>query len=319
MVRKNKGSMLLIGLWLIAAAIGPTVLCASSTIAGATIQQKIFATPAAAVDALIEANRANKIRELLAILGPESAKVIHSGDPVADKRGRAQFVANYDEAHKLELDGQDKAILIVGKEEWPLPIPLVHQQAGWRFDTNAGVEEILNRRIGHNELSVIEVCRAYVVAQREYAAKRLSSGGPAEYAQHFMSTDGQHNGLYWPVKSGEEESPLGELIAAARAAGYSPGTAHAKPRPYYGYYFRILTEQGKNASGGAKNYVVNGHLTGGFALLAYPATYGDSGIMTFVVNQDGIVYQTNLGPATTSVAQQITQYDPDSSWQVSKP
>ena len=315
---RNTGSVLLIGLWLIAAAIGLIATPASSAMAAA-MQQKTFATPAAAVDALIAANRANRVRELIVILGPEGAKLIHSGDPVADKRGRDRFVAAYDEAHKLEFDGQDKAILIVGREEWPLPIPLVRQQAGWRFDTRAGMEEILNRRVGHNELSVIEVCRAYVVAQREYAAKRLKSGGPSEYAQHFMSTDGQHNGLYWPVKPGEDESPLGPLIARARAAGYSPGIPHAKPRPYYGYYFRILTQQGKNAPGGAKNYVVNGHTTGGFALIAYPATHDDSGIMTFVVNQDGIVYQKNLGPATTRIAQRITQYDPDPSWQVSHP
>ena len=224
---RNTGSVLLIGLWLIAAAIGPIAISASSAMAAAAMQQKTFATPAAAVDALIAANRANKMRELLALLGPEGAKLIHSGDPVADKGGRERFLAAYDEAHKLELDGQDKAILIVGKEEWPLPIPLVRQEAGWRFDTTAAVEEILNRRIGRNELSVIEVCRAYVVAQREYAAKRLKAGGTSEYAQHFMSTDGQHNGLYWPVKPGEDESPLGPLIARARAAGYSPGKATA--------------------------------------------------------------------------------------------
>ncbi len=316
---RNTGSMLLTRLWFIAAASGLIAISASPAMAAAAMQEKTFATPAAAIDALIAANRTNRIRELIAILGPKGAKLIHSGDPIADKRGRDRFVAAYDEAHKLELDGQDKAILIVGKEEWPLPIPLVRKRTGWRFDTKTGMEEILNRRIGHNELSVIEVCRAYVVAQREYAAKRLGPGGSPEYAQHFMSTNGQHNGLYWPVKSGEEESPLGPLIARARAAGYSPGTPHANPRSYYGYFFRILTQQGKNAPGGARSYVVNGHATGGFALIAYPATYGDSGIMTFLVNQDGIVYQKNIGAATTRIAQRITQYDPDSSWQVSRP
>jgi hypothetical protein len=253
------------------------------------------------------------------MLGPEGAKLIHSGDPVADRHGRTRFIAAYDEAHKLELDGDSKAILIVGTDQWPLPIPLVREHARWRFDTKAGADEILNRRIGRNELSVIEVCRAYVAAQREYAAKRLGSGGSPEYAQHFMSTIGQRDGLYWPVKAGEEESPLGPLIARARAAGYRPGTPHVKPRPYYGYYFRILTQQGQIAPGGARKYIVNGHMTGGFALIAYPATYADSGIMTFIVNQDGIVYQKNLGPATTHIAQQITQYDPDLSWQASEP
>lgn len=318
MMRKV-GSSLLIGLWLGATGMGIVAIPASSAMAAAVAQQKTFATPETAVDALIAANRDNSTRELLAILGPDGAKLIRSGDPVADKRGRERFLAAYDEAHQLELDGQDKAILVVGKEEWPLPIPLVRQQAGWRFDTKAGMEEILNRRIGRNELSVIEVCRAYVAAQREYAATGPGPDGRPEYAQHFMSTDGQHNGLYWPVKPGEEESPLGPLIAQARAAGYAPGAPHTKPRPYYGYYFHILTRQGNSAPGGARNYVVDGHMTGGFALIAYPATYGDSGIMTFIVNQDGIVYQKKLGPATARIAQQITRYDPDVSWQVSGP
>ena len=245
--------------------------------------------------------------------------MIHSGDPVADRRGRKLFVAAYDEEHKLERDGDHKATLIVGKDEWPLPIPLVREHAHWRFDTKAGADEILNRRIGRNELNVIEVCRAYVEAQREYAAKKLGPGGTAEYAQHFMSKIGQRDGLYWPVKAGEEESPLGPLIARARAAGYRPGTPHPRPRPYYGYYFHILTQQGPNAPGGAKDYVVDGRMTGGFALIAYPATYGDSGIMTFIVNQDGIVYQKNFDQDTTHIATAITQYDPDGSWQVSEP
>ncbi len=163
------------------------------------------------------------------------------------------------------------------------------------------------------------MCRGYVAAQREYAAMRLGPGGTPEYAQRFMSTSGQRDGLYWPVKEGEAESPSGPLIAQARAAGYQPGTPHVKPRPYYGYYFRVLTRQGENASGGAKNYIVDDHMTGGFALLAYPATYGDSGIMTFMVNQAGIVYQKNLGPDTPRRVSQISQYDPDASWQVSEP
>ena len=163
------------------------------------------------------------------------------------------------------------------------------------------------------------MCRAYVAAQREYAAKKLGSGSAAEYAQHFMSKFGERDGLYWPVKAGEEERPLGPLIARARAVGYRPGTPHPKPRPYNGYYFHILTKQGQSTPGGAKDYVVNGHMTGGFALIAYPATYGDSGMMSFIVNQDGIVFQKNLGPNTTRIAAAFTQYDPDGSWQVSQP
>jgi len=281
--------------------------------------QKTFATPEAAIDALIAANRGDHITKLFAILGSDGAKLIHSGDPVADRRGRKLFVAAYDQEHKIERDGDRKATLIVGKDEWPLPIPLVREHARWRFDTQAGADEILNRRIGRNELSVIEVCHAYVEAQREYFAKKLGPGGTAEYAQHFMSKIGLRDGLYWPAKAGEEESPLGPLIARARAAGYRPGTPHPRPRPYYGYYFHILTQQGPNAPGGAKDYVVDGRMAGGFALIAYPTTYGDSGVMTFMVNQDGIVYQKNFGPETKRVAAAMTQYDPDGSWQVSKP
>jgi Protein of unknown function (DUF2950) len=314
----NAANRLMIALRLGAVAMGLTTIAVVAPMAAAA-SQRTFATPTEAVDALIAANRGNQIGKLLAILGPEGAKLIHSGDLVADQNGRTRFIAAYDEAHKLELEGDSKAILIVGADEWPLPIPLVREHARWRFETKAGVDEILNRRIGRNELSVIEVCRFYVAAQREYAAKRMGPGGSADYAQHFMSTIGQRDGLYWPVTAGEEESPLGPLIARARAAGYRPGTPHLKPRPYYGYYFRILTQQGQNAPSGAKDYVVNNHMTGGFALIAYPATYADSGIMTFIVNQNGIVYQKNLGPATTRIAQQVRQYDPDPSWQASEP
>jgi hypothetical protein len=315
---RTSANRLLIALRLGAAAMALVAIAAVSPVAAAPLQ-KTFATSAAAVDALMAANRGNHIGRLLAILGPQGAKLIHSGDLVADRRGRRLFVAAYDEAHKFEHDGDSKATLIVGAEDWPLPIPLVREHARWRFDTKAGEDEILNRRIGRNELSVIEVCRAYVAAQHEYAAKNLGPGGSAEYAQHFMSKVGQRDGLYWPVKAGEEESPLGPLIARARAAGYRPGTPHLKSRPYYGYFFRILTQQGQNAPGGAKDYVVNKRMTGGFALIAYPATYGDSGIMTFIVNQDGIVYQKNLGPDTTRIAAAITQYNPDGSWQASQP
>lgn len=300
-----------------AAAVSLIMIAAVPATAAAT-SQKTFVTPAAAVDALIGANRADHTGDLLAILGPEGAKLIHSGDPVADRHGKTRFVAAYDEAHKIELE-DSKAILIVGKDEWPFAIPLIREPSGWRFDTKAGADEILNRRIGRNELTVIEVCHAYVVAQREYAAKGLGPGGSVDYAQHFMSKAGHRDGLYWPAKPDEDASPLGPLIASARAAGYSPGTPHVKQQPYYGYYFRILTQQGRKAPGGAMNYIVNGHMTGGFALVAYPATYGDSGIMTFIVNQDGIVHQKNLGPATPRIAAEITQYDPDQSWQVSKP
>jgi hypothetical protein len=289
-------------------------IAASIASAAAIIRQKHFSTPDAAVDALIVANRDDDKPALLAILGADGSKLIRSGDRVEDSRGRARLVAAFEEAHKIELEGQDKAVLIVGKEEWPLPIPLIHDPAGWRFDTKAGEEEILNRRIGHNELKVIEVCRGYVAAQREYAALKI--GGQSEFARRFLSTPQQHDGLYWPIEPGETESPFGPLVAQAQASGYpaASAAANAKPRPYYGYYFRILLAQGPNAPGGAMSYLSEGHMTRGFALVAYPATYGDSGVMTFIVNQSGIVFEKNLGTATLRIAQQITQYDPDSSW-----
>jgi hypothetical protein len=193
-------------------------------------------------------------------------------------------------------------------------IPLVHSSSGWRFDTTAGRKEILDRRIGRDELAVIEVCRAYVHAQWEYAALSAHSGSSARYALHFMSREGKHDGLYWPTRAGEPQSPLGPLVAQARVAGYAPGGGHGKPRPYYGYYFRILSAQGPHAPGGARSYLLGGHMTGGFALLAYPAKYGDSGIMTFMVNQEGIVFQKNLGPQTAKIAPSIERYDPDGSW-----
>jgi hypothetical protein len=295
-----------------------TVAAIAASIASAatpTVRQKHFATPDVAVEALIAAYRENSQPRLLAILGVEGAKLIRSGDPVADRRGRARFVAAFDEAHKIDLNGQDKAMVIVGKEEWPLPIPLIREANGWRFDTQAGEEEILNRRIGRNELKVIEVCRGYVEAQQDYAARKI--GGQSEFARRFVSSRGQHDGLYWSVKPGDPESPLGPLVAQAQASGYTVGKAAAantSPRPYYGYYFRILLAQGPNASGAAKSYVIDGHMTRGFALIAYPAIYGDSGVMTFIVNQSGIVFEKNLGSDTARIARQITQYDPDSSW-----
>ena len=299
-----------------AAAMGFLVVVTVPALAR-DLRQETFATPAAAVDALIAANRGNHIGKLHAILGPESSRLVRSGDSIADKGARARFLASYDAGHKLEFDGEQKAILIVGSDEWPLPIPIIRQHDRWRFDSKAGEEEISNRRIGRNELTVIAVCRAYVAAQREYAAKKPGPGGTAEYAQHFISKADVRDGLYWPTKEGEEESPLGPLVAQARTAGYRPGAPHLEPRPYYGYFFRILTRQGPRAPGGAKDYIVNGHMTGGFALVAYPAIHGDSGIMTFIVDQDGIVYEKNLGAGTKRIAAAIADYNPDETWQAS--
>ena len=289
------------------------VIAASSVVLAVTVEQSHFKSEQDAVDALVDATRNNQTERLLQILGPDGGKLIYSGDPVADRNGRTRFVAAYEQAHRIETEGADKAVLVVGGEEWPLPIPLVRTGRDWHFDTKAGQQEILHRRVGRNELGVLEVCRAYVQAQREYASLQLSLGRGREYAQHFHSHPGTHDGLYWPVAVGEPESPLGPLVAQAQAAGYA---GDGMPRPYYGYYLRILRRQGAHAPGGAKNYIIDGHMTRGFALLAYPVEYGDSGVMTFMVNEQGIVFEKNLGRGTAALARAIEQYDPDESWRV---
>ncbi len=298
--------------WFSIAVLSVAATLLSPSALAAQAQQETFSAPEQAVDALIAANRIGSTAELLKILGPESEKLISSGDPIADKAGKDRFIAAYDASHRLESQGADRVVLIVGKQDWPFPIPLLRQGSVWRFDTKSGEGEILDRRIGRNELNVIEVCRAYVEAEREYAAKDRLGSGHLEYARHFLSTSGKHDGLYWPTDAGEEQSPLGPLIAKARTAGYIAKKGESKP--YYGYYYKTLERQGPNAPGGAKNYVVDGHMTGGFAIVAFPARYGDSGVMTFVVNQNGIVYQKDLGPETASIAGNLTQFDPDATW-----
>jgi DUF2950 family protein len=294
--------------------IAAAAFCAmSAAVTAGEGAQSDYATPDAAATAFVTALRTNDQQALLAILGPEGEKLIHSGDEVADRRGRERVVAAYDKGHKLQID-KDTATLIVGAENWAVPIPIARKGARWQFDTVASAQKIIDRRVGRNELSVIEVCRAYVTAQREYASESPLGKGLHQYAQKFDSSPGQHDGLYWEAESGQPQSPFGPLIAHARAHGYTGDDQAFKPAPYHGYFYRILTRQGAHAPGGAKDYVVSGRMTKGFALLAFPARWGDSGIMTFVVNQDGIVFQKNLGPETEQLAQQINEYDPDSSW-----
>jgi hypothetical protein len=204
---------------------------------------------------------------------------------------------------------------VVGEEEWPLPIPLTHANSGWWFDTAMGLEEVLNRRIGRNELNVLEVCRVYVDAQEEFFALHANRKFQHEYAQRFQSSRGQHDGLYWPAAKGQQESPLGPFLAAAAEEGY-PRKMLSKRTPYHGYYYRILKSQGSHASGGKKDYVVSGHMKGGFALIAFPDRYGNSGVMTFIVNQDGIIYEKNLGFDTAEIAKVTREFDPDNSWNV---
>jgi hypothetical protein len=281
----------------------------------AEAKQKYFASAEAGVEALMAALKANDVKAMLAILGPEARPLIVTGDPVADRREREQVVRDYEESHSLAMSGETKAVLQIGKDDWPMPIPLVKENDGWRFDTHAGKEEILNRRIGRNELAAIEVCRAYVDAQREYYLRNPGREALHQYAQKFLSTKGKRDGLYWRTRDGEEPSPLGPLIARAQGRGYVKAKdPQGKPLPYYGYYYRILKAQGADAPSGAYDYVVRGKMIGGFALVAYPANWGNSGVMTFIVNHDGVVYQKDLGPNTAALARIMTRFDPDSTW-----
>jgi hypothetical protein len=271
-----------------------------------------FTSPDAAIQALIAATRAGNVADLVKIFGPAGRMFVTSGDPIADKAARARFVQDFDQSNKLDRPTDDKAILEIGDKNWPFPIPLIRHGRDWRFDTAAGEREILDRQIGRNELSAIEVCRAYVSAQQEFAHLKAVEGGLIEYARKFDSDPGTHDGLYWPAENGAPESPLGPLMASARAEGY--GEAAGERTPYQGYFYKILTRQGPAAAGGAYDYVAKGHLIGGFALVAFPARWGDSGVMSFIVNQDGEVYERNLGPDSTAKARAITEFDPDASW-----
>jgi len=280
----------------------------------ASPRQRSFASPGEAVQALVKAVKAGDMDALAAILGPEGRPLISSGDAVADKQEREHFVRSYEQSNKLERPTETKAVLVIGQDQWPLPIPVVKEGEAWRFDTAAGKEEILNRRIGRNELSAMQVCLAYVDAQREYARVARESDGVLAYAMKFRSDEGKQNGLYWPTKEGEESSPLGVLVANARAEGYSRKASGGKPTPYHGYFYRILTAQGTDAPGGAYDYVVKGKMIGGFALVAYPAQYGVSGVMTFIVNHEGVVYEKDLGTDTEKIALAMQTYNPDHTW-----
>jgi hypothetical protein len=265
------------------------------------------------MDAFVSAVAAGDTAALAAILGPGSEDIISSGDPVADKTLLEQFVGAMRARTVIEYDGDDHVNFSIGDDEWPVPIPLVQETGGWRFDTAAGREEILNRRIGRNELHAIAVLRGIVDAQEEYADTDPTKSGVRQYAQRILSSQGQRDGLYWPVTEGEEESPLGELIAAAVKEGYG-GADTSKPVPYHGYYFRLLKEQGKDAPGGARSYLKEGRMTGGFGVVAWPADYGNSGVKTFIVNQRDLVFEKDLGADTEKLAASIAAYDPDASW-----
>jgi len=273
--------------------------------------QKSFASPEDALKSIVKAARNNDTKAMAAILGPGSKEIISSGDPVTDKSDRELFIKRYDEKIVIEGAETGRAVFSIGNDDYPHPIPLIKKGNVWLFDTKAGKEELLNRRIGRNELEVIEILRAYVDAQREYYATDWDGDNSTEFAQKIKSTPGKKDGLYWAAKEGEKLSPLGPLAAKAASEGYKKGSAK---KALHGYYFKILKAQGKDAEGGAFNYLVNGKMLLGYAMVAYPAQFGSSGIMTFIVNQSGTVYQKNLGKSSGKVAAAMKIFNPDTSW-----
>src|SRR5262245_28292043 len=287
------------------------VLLSKGTLFAAAPQQKSFSSADEAVKAAVAAATKNDEKELLTIFGAQAKEILFSGDAIADKERRSQFLAAYKEKNRLATEGEN-TILIVGKQDWPFPIPIVKKGQGWVFDTEKGKQEILNRRIGENELNTIQSILAVVDAEREYAIKDRNRDGLLEYATKFVSDPGKRNGLYWETKPGEPQSPLGPIMSQARSQGYQ--IKANTPVPYHGYFFRILTAQGKDAPGGAYSYFVKGKMIGGFAVAAYPAEYGNSGIMTFIVNHEGKVFQKNLGANTATLAKNMKEYNPDKTW-----
>jgi len=313
------GKQLIFALLIAAAAAGPSVRPADasppsgqSAVSPAVAPQS-FASPEAAAQELVDALKSGNRQSALDILGHSAGEWLSSGDQVADRAAVARFIAAYEEKHGLERESNARAILIVGSDDYPFPFPLVGSKEGWRFDPEQGREEILNRRIGKNELFTIQTLLAIVDAQRDYASVDRNGDGLLEYAQKFISSPGKQDGLYWSAKPGEPESPLGPLIGKATREGYKKQAG--TPTAYHGYFYRILTRQGPAAAGGAYDYLVHtDRMIGGFAILAYPAKYGVSGIMSFLVDQQGVVFEKDLGPDTGKAAGRITSFNPDSSW-----
>jgi hypothetical protein len=294
------------------ALIGIPVL--SSRAAAQAAQHRTFGSPEDAVKALVETARAGNLDQLLAIFGQDGKDLIASSDLATARQNRQVFTVAVGEQWHLEDAGPGRKTLVIGNENWPFPVPLVKEARGWGFDTAAGKEEVIARRIGRNELATIETTHAYVSAQQRYAQLGHDGKPAGTYATKFRSDPGKENGLYWPAAKGQKRSPLGDLAAQAAESGRPPGAGREQPSPFHGYYFRILTAQGSLAAGGARNYIVKGEMSGGFALVAWPAQYDVTGVMTFVVNQDGTVHEKDLGPGTDAAARKMTVYNPDSSW-----
>jgi hypothetical protein len=293
--------------------LGAAITCG---LGGCAADPQPFETPNTALDSLIAALRTDNQEDLTRILGPESRSLLSSGDEVADTNGRATFLRLYDAKHRLVADGDDVMKLEVGETDWPMPVPLVKGESGWYFDTAAGMDELLSRRIGRNELYAIQVIAAIADAERDFASADFNGDGWREYARRFHSEPGKKNGLYWPTTPGEPESPLGSLVASATEEGYTRAkqSNEEEPRPYHGYLYRILTAQGPAANGGAIDYVMQGHMIGGFAVVAWPAEYANSGLKTFTVSHHGVVYEKDLGDDTERIARAMTVFNPDAGW-----
>lgn len=297
------------------------LVAASLSLAGpawsAAPSAQVFPTPEQAVTALGEAAAAANRAALAQLFGP-AAEALVNPDEVQAAADLAEFAAAFQVSHQLVRETDRRRVLEIGTDPWPFPIPLIQVPGGWQFDTAAGLEELLNRRIGRNELDVLRVLRAGVQAQREYASRDRDGDGVLEFAQRLASTPGNTDGLYWRRTVNGEISPLGPLVAYAQSEGYTMGPGEsAAPRPFHGYYFKLLQRQGRHAPGGKYDYVINGNMIGGFALIAWPAAYGETGVMTFMVNQQGRVYQRDLGEATGRKAPKIKTYDPGPGWALS--
>jgi hypothetical protein len=284
----------------------------SACLAGAASAQQDYATAAAAADALAAAVKSGDQKALLVVLGRDGRDIVSSGDEVADAAARQRFTEAYDAKHSVAPEGDKKAVMILGPGDYPFPIPIVRNRNGtWSFDVDAGRDEIVYRRIGRNEIDTIQTCLAYVDAQNDYAGKDRDGKGKGAYAQRIVSSADKKDGLYWPAAQGADESPLGDLFASAAKEGYKAGSGRI---PYHGYYYKILKRQGPAAEGGPADYVVQGRMIGGFALVAYPAEYGNSGVMTFIVNHRGQVFQKDLGRRTQSIAEDMVAFNPDRTW-----
>lgn len=296
--------------------LAPLILAIGSSAQSTGSVQKSFRTPGEASRALFTAAKADDVSALLEIIGPDEKELVSSGDDVADKNDRAGFVKNFEQSHRLISAGPGRYTLYVGASNWPLPIPIVKKENGWSFDSAAGREEVLYRRIGRNELDTIQVCRAIIEAERAYFRTGHDGNPPGVFTKKLRSDPGTQNGLYWETTEGQPESPAGSLLAEASSDGYELGTG--KHQPFHGYLYRILSAQGSHARGGARDYIVDGKMTRGFAVVAYPVEYRSSGVMTFMVNQHGVVYQKDLGDDTGAATKAMTTFDPDSSWKVAQ-